>query len=422
MPFANRSLARLLCVFLLIPFNAVPCAWDRDTLRKEVEGRESVFDVIVGRFERNPPLYYEMRLERVAAEIAKDATLFDAYDDASVACDRLGRSDEAIEWMGRKLAALNAMRNENADDSTPRYRYHANLGTFYAHRWFRSGASYNDLGDMRSAIFHIKKALAINPDAHFGREKYQLQLLKWVESKPRIVTENLRPDFEVAYYLTFLETAWMDGEADWDRVEKHWPALTNHDQRKDAIGEEAVEGVAGLVALGAAWESVDVFLALSRALRSPGDNTLGYMAYLRAQELVGQGKDSMLRNEMEWEPFLDNFRYESSAMFYPDADTRDDHEGEFARHRENAEQWHEHRTEFMMAKLKEGLHPDTHDDFWNDYSEIRRLRPTNWTIEKKRKLWARVWLAIPSGFLVLLCGYTLWWRYKKKRGAASLNV
>jgi hypothetical protein len=68
-----------------------------------------VIEVIAGRFERNPPLYYEMRLERAKGRIARDPLDLPAFDDAGVACDRLGRGDEAIAWMAQKKAALDAM-------------------------------------------------------------------------------------------------------------------------------------------------------------------------------------------------------------------------------------------------------------------------------------------------------------------------
>ena len=43
------------------------CIWDRDTLRFETLALPGVVEIITGRIERYPPLYYEMRLARVAA-------------------------------------------------------------------------------------------------------------------------------------------------------------------------------------------------------------------------------------------------------------------------------------------------------------------------------------------------------------------
>src|SRR5688500_1406183 len=85
---------------------ASACLWDRDTLGMEVKNFPGLAQVITGRFERNPPLYYEMRLARVTKEIARTPEKLELYDDAGVACDRLGRSDEAIAWMKRKREIL----------------------------------------------------------------------------------------------------------------------------------------------------------------------------------------------------------------------------------------------------------------------------------------------------------------------------
>jgi len=48
------------------------CLWDYDTLRYEAQGMPSTIEAITGRFDRFPPLYYEMRLERVSAELESD--------------------------------------------------------------------------------------------------------------------------------------------------------------------------------------------------------------------------------------------------------------------------------------------------------------------------------------------------------------
>src|SRR5438105_1575377 len=85
-------------VALTLGLPASACIWDRDTLATEVSGIMDTVRVITGRFERNPPLYYEMRLKRVAAEVVASPDKLELYDDAGVACDRLGRDDEALHW------------------------------------------------------------------------------------------------------------------------------------------------------------------------------------------------------------------------------------------------------------------------------------------------------------------------------------
>ncbi len=79
---------------------------DSDTLANQGKQLPDVVRVISGRFERNPPLYYQMRIARVAKELKLHSELLALYDDIAVANDRLGRDDEAIAWMTRKKARL----------------------------------------------------------------------------------------------------------------------------------------------------------------------------------------------------------------------------------------------------------------------------------------------------------------------------
>lgn len=127
-----------LCLFILcLATVAAACRWDRDTLAEEAKGSNlDVLRVIVGRFERNPPLYFQMRLDRVAKEIESNSGNLDLYNDAAVACDHLGKFDEAIRWMEKQEKVIAKGRVT----SDAMYRFHANLGTFYAHRWFANKA------------------------------------------------------------------------------------------------------------------------------------------------------------------------------------------------------------------------------------------------------------------------------------------
>ena len=53
-----------------------------------------------------------------------------------------------------------------------RYETAANLGTFYFHA-----------GKLAEGLPHIDRALAINPDAHFGRERVQKRLVEYVVAR-----------------------------------------------------------------------------------------------------------------------------------------------------------------------------------------------------------------------------------------------
>src|SRR5262245_22181554 len=89
---------------------APACLNDRDTLADEARKNRDILTTLVGGFERNPPLYYEMRIDRIKKDLAKNPKLIDEYDDIAVAYDRIGKDDDAIKWIeGKKtqLAPLN---------------------------------------------------------------------------------------------------------------------------------------------------------------------------------------------------------------------------------------------------------------------------------------------------------------------------
>jgi hypothetical protein len=89
------GMKRGVAVLLLSVIPAVACLWDRDTLKEEAAGKLDTVKAITGWFDRYPPRYYEMRLQRVTKELAEKPDALELYDDAGVACDRLGRS----AWM-----------------------------------------------------------------------------------------------------------------------------------------------------------------------------------------------------------------------------------------------------------------------------------------------------------------------------------
>lgn len=112
-----------LLIVLCFTFPANACLWDDDTLETEARGVPDAVRVITGRFERNPDLYYEMRLARVTKQLGSTPEKLELSDDAGVACDRLHRDDKAIAWMTKKRAQLDKLRASRHAGSTP----HASL-------------------------------------------------------------------------------------------------------------------------------------------------------------------------------------------------------------------------------------------------------------------------------------------------------
>jgi tetratricopeptide (TPR) repeat protein len=346
----KRALTALV-LLLAPPLSVVACLWDRDTPDSESKGMPEVVAVLTGRFERNPPLFYEMRLERVSAHLQSHPEDLAAYDDAGVACDRLGRGDEAIAWMEKKRAQLDPLDAARPEVKEQLYRYHANLGTFLVHRWARQGGDRSKIDEVKAARNEIAKALEINPNAHFGREKYQLQVLDWIMNPPKL--EGVMIDLPNVLGWSVDDIYGQDTDP------------------KEA--DDAVRGLAGLVVLGNAWESVDIFHALNIALqrdslgykrgREGGRNSLAYLAWLRCRELIDTGKGSMLPDAPKGEALKGLLRQpgfvEANLLLDP----------AFTKLRAEADAWHTARTAFMMKRLNEGRHPDTDPGFWNGYTE-----------------------------------------------------
>ncbi|MBC8137731.1 MAG: hypothetical protein H8F28_17765, partial [Fibrella sp.] len=125
------------------------------------------------------------------------------------------------------------------------------------------------------------------------------------------------------------------------------------------------EGLTGLVVLGNAWESMDVFMALGQKLIRSDSGVLGYLSGLRATELADAGKKSLLsplnpddsrdpKQRIEHETRVELRGKERLRKKYPEL-------------RAEAEAWQKARTDFMTVRLSAGRHPDTDPTFWNGY-------------------------------------------------------
>ena len=336
------------------------CAWDRDTLvaearlRKEANGRFDVVAAIVGYFDRNPPLYYEMRLKRIDVEVRKTPALLSLYDDAAVAADRLGKSDLAIQWMIRKKTQMMLLgASVTLDD---RYRYFANLGTFHAHKWMKQPDPFADRAELQKAIDAVNAALQVNPEGHFSREIYQMVLLDWLNEQSKN-PEASSTRWPVARFFE------MAG------------AMRLALKRTDDLLSVS-EGLAGLVTLGAAWESADVFILLTEGLNAADKHTLSELAALRVQELLASGRKpfypSMPTDPTHWRM--------ARRIDSPDGPTRlEDHElsdaGKlktrqfFTEARKAVDERQKKRTEYINNRLNNGMHPDTHPNFWSEWTE-----------------------------------------------------
>jgi tetratricopeptide (TPR) repeat protein len=146
----------VLMIALALAAPARACLWDDDTLADEKRGLPGMAALLADKYERHSAFFYEKRIERARADLAKSPADARAHDNLAVALDRLGRHEEALQAALAKDRVLPGQ-----------YTTHANLGTIYYH-----------LGRLEPSVAHIERALAIDPKAHFGREEYQLRLVR----------------------------------------------------------------------------------------------------------------------------------------------------------------------------------------------------------------------------------------------------
>lgn len=340
--------ASLVLTQLLAVVPAFACIWDRDTLSAEAIGLPEVVDVIVGRFDRPPAKYYEMRLETVTARLLREPDNWVLYDDAGAAADRLHRGDEAIGWMERKRVSLKRVGTDDANHREHTYRYHANVGTFHAHRWLRAGARRDRLDDLKLARQHIAEAIRLNPQAHFGRERYQLMAIEWLLESP-----DAKKDARAASLF-------------WVARDRLGPVVVGR-AGANLLGtagyDDAVRGLTGLIVLGDAWQSVDIHLALAQALNDKGNIAAAHLAALRARALIDSGKRSLLpgNDDIISGKITHNSPYVSLGRYFVQAS-------------DAAESWQQYRTRYIQDRLDAGRHPDSDTEFWKDYVDPPALR------------------------------------------------
>ncbi|MEZ0327434.1 MAG: hypothetical protein ACAH95_16165 [Fimbriimonas sp.] len=384
-----RKFAVLTAAGLAVAASA--CMWDYDTFAVEASGKHDLVAVLAGRFERNPPLYYEMRLTHGLEELRRNPGDLEMYDNAAVAAERLGKHDQALAIISQKREHLKPL----PADKDGWYRYFANIGTFHAHRAMSVRDQKERLADLKLAEKEIASAIEINPESHFGREKYQLYAIRWILSG-------------VPHNMPF-----------WDYLIEQGVA----ERKKE---EDAIRGLSGLIRLGGAWESVDIWATLAVLLRNHQDNSLVFYAFDRVEELEKSGKKSLL-NVHKLEGELDSLSEERERGYSPSDTLKPKNKIIYADLRRQADEWHTARTAYMMERLKNGRHPDWDKNFWAEWEDEPKLQvPSPGFIESipfETKMWGGVVtvlvLLVASPFVLFFGGRKLWRKWKLSRASQT---
>jgi tetratricopeptide (TPR) repeat protein len=234
---------------------AYACLWDHDTLAEESLGQKDTLEVVTGKLRDHATAWYEAKIAYTQPMIDKGDAPMERYDDLAVALAKTGKLDDAIALMTAKEARF---RGE--------YTTEANLGTFYAMK-----------GDTKTALDHLHEAIAINPDAHFGRETYQVQLLAWTDP-------DRTGDFLALPQPTEEEILSIIS-----------PTRTYDHVRAPAVPKDAVTAIVGLIRFGGNDQNAHLWYSLGLALAWQGHKNLAIRALWRADQLGEARAGALLR-------------------------------------------------------------------------------------------------------------------------------
>lgn len=149
-----------------------------------------VHDVVTERFPKHGPAYYEERnrITREALELEEarmkqadgkpTQKYFELQDDLGAGLDLLGKHEESIALMRKKLK----QQQDLALPTDQLYSSYANLGTFIILQAIHEGFADKAQAKARltEGVGLIHEAIKINPKSHFGREIWQAVILEYL--------------------------------------------------------------------------------------------------------------------------------------------------------------------------------------------------------------------------------------------------
>lgn len=158
---------------------------------------QMIHDVLRERFLNHSPAWYEARNQSLRKQLRKLSTnnpkSWPLIDDLAVGMDRLGKPEAAIPMLREKLAQQQAQQIPLSG----KYTSLANLGTLLIHSGLMNQRlpenSLESLRQLKEGIELIREAVEANPEAHFGREQWQLRIAEFLcraASEPELLKET----------------------------------------------------------------------------------------------------------------------------------------------------------------------------------------------------------------------------------------
>lgn len=365
-------------VTFVVQFLFLACLWDTDTVKDELHGVPQTEALIRGRWYRHSPELYRYRVDSLTSKLASQELSLSQFDDLAVAYERLRRRDEA-------LAVLEAKRERLKKEPDPehQYRYHANRGTILAHD-----------GRLEEGIIELEKAIAINPDAHFGRERYQILLLKYIHST--------KSDKQLWVRENFLSNAdfWF-----WERAVTNGLSFTSEGPRREELKtEDAREAIMGMIRFGG-LEGPELYRALGDVELVDGNIHTAWWMYRYAIHMDHPAKAQISKSLSAIETHWQSSWYGNYAL---------PTEATFERIYIDGQKWLDTFQKLELESLERGEDP-------TDESILREiLRITDQSIPERNLYQGGFWRSGP--FLLVLVALILWLGQKKMRASGLLGL
>lgn len=231
---------------LCLADSASACGWSWETYAAEAKSLPCVHDALVGYFPKHGEAYHRAVIDAVGFATSWAPAFTAGLDAKGLSLMHLGRLEESRVVMLARLAAAPSA-----------YPSHANLGTLYTFT-----------GEYEKALEHIDRAMALEPKAHFGREKYHRKLVEYLR--------NVKADANVRLTRNFLGVS----PTPVDRTQG------NKDRyEKAGFHDDAIDALVSMITVYGAENLADIYLTLGELLALRGYPKLAWTAYKRASEL-----------------------------------------------------------------------------------------------------------------------------------------
>lgn len=162
-----KKFTTFLLGFLICLNVSFACINDSNSRLFEMQPFPNEQELISGSFHVHSKEFHEWRIKDRLTKLKKDPNNPALLDDLSVSYEKTGQTQVAIDTL---QSVLHKYPN--------RYETLANLGTFYIHHQ-----------EYQKGLELLRKAIKINPEAHYGREIYQIKVVEY------LLSLNKKPPF-----------------------------------------------------------------------------------------------------------------------------------------------------------------------------------------------------------------------------------